>query len=119
MIHEIIQVGPLQCNCSVIADDTTREALVIDPGDDIENVLAVIDRHKLEVKQIVVTHAHIDHVVGMKKAIGDEAAIKFAVGFYDAVGAGKSYEIAYKFGRIAIDLKGIPEYLTPVLKSKV
>jgi len=61
---------------------------------------------------------HIDFVVGMKKAIGDEAAIKFAVGFYDALGAGKDYEKAFKFGCSAIDLKGIPEYLTPVLKKK-
>jgi CHAT domain-containing protein len=61
---------------------------------------------------------HIDYVVGMKKAIGDEAAIKFAVGFYDALGAGRDFDLAYKFGCIAIDLKGIPEYLTPVLKKK-
>ncbi|MBV8128140.1 MAG: TIR domain-containing protein [Planctomycetaceae bacterium] len=61
---------------------------------------------------------HIDYVVGMKKAIGDEAAIKFAVGFYDALGAGRDFETAYKFGCSAIDLKGIPEYLTPVLKKK-
>jgi hydroxyacylglutathione hydrolase len=67
MIHEIFPVGPLQCNCSVIGDDTSREALVIDPGDDIENVIAVIARHKLQVKQIVVTHAHIDHVGGAMK----------------------------------------------------
>src|ERR1700733_3172008 len=54
----------------------------------------------------------------MKKAIGDEAAIKFAVGFYDALGAGRDFEWAFKFGCSAIDLKGIPEYLTPVLKKK-
>jgi hypothetical protein len=60
---------------------------------------------------------HIDYVVGMKKAIGDEAAIKFAVGFYDALGAGMNYEIAFDFGRNAIDLRGIPEHLTPVLKA--
>ena len=61
---------------------------------------------------------HIDNVVGMKKAIGDEAAIKFAVGFYDALGAGRDFETAYKFGCIAIDLKGIPEYLTPVFLKR-
>ncbi len=60
----------------------------------------------------------IDYVVGMKKEIGDEAAIKFAVGFYDALGAGQDFEKAFKFGCIAIDLRGIPEYLTPVLKKK-
>src|ERR1700723_1910478 len=67
MIHEIIQVGPLQCNCSIIGDDATREAMVIDPGDDIKNVLAIVREHKLDVKQIVITHAHIDHVGGAMK----------------------------------------------------
>src|SRR4051794_9732747 len=67
MIHEILPVGPLQCNCSVIGDGTTREAIVIDPGDDIENVLGLIQKHNLQVKQIVITHAHIDHVGGAMK----------------------------------------------------
>ena len=67
MIHEILPVGPLQCNCSVIGDEITREAMVIDPGDDIEEVLALIDKHNLQVKQIVITHAHIDHVGGAMK----------------------------------------------------
>jgi hydroxyacylglutathione hydrolase len=67
MIHEILPVGPLQCNCSVIGDETTREAMVIDPGDDIEDVLALIRKHNLTVKQIVITHAHIDHVGGAMK----------------------------------------------------
>jgi hydroxyacylglutathione hydrolase len=67
MIHEIFPVGPLQCNCSVIGDEATREAMVIDPGDDIDDVLGVIAKHKLQVKQIVITHAHIDHVGGAMK----------------------------------------------------
>jgi len=67
MIHEILPVGPLQCNCSIIGDEATREAMVIDPGDDIEDVLAVIRKHNLQVKQIVITHAHIDHVGGAMK----------------------------------------------------
>ena len=67
MIHEILPVGPLQCNCSVIGDETTREGMVIDPGDDIEDILALIKQHHLQVKQIVITHAHIDHVGGAMK----------------------------------------------------
>ena len=67
MIHEIIPVGPLQCNCSVIGDESTREGLVIDPGDDIEEVLTLVRKHNLKVKQIVITHAHIDHVGGAMK----------------------------------------------------
>jgi hydroxyacylglutathione hydrolase len=67
MIHKILPVGPLQCNCSIIGDEITHEAMVIDPGDDIEDVVAVLRQYKLEVKQIVITHAHIDHVGGAMK----------------------------------------------------
>ena len=60
---------------------------------------------------------HIPYVIGMNKAIGDRAAIDFAVGFYDALGAGRSIEFAYEFGRNAIQMARIPEHLTPVLKK--
>ncbi|MHB1960395.1 MAG: MBL fold metallo-hydrolase [Acidobacteriaceae bacterium] len=64
MIHEIFPVGPLACNCSILADETTLRATVIDPGADIEKILAVLKQHHLIVEQIIVTHAHIDHVGG-------------------------------------------------------
>jgi hydroxyacylglutathione hydrolase len=67
MIHEILPVGPLQCNCSIIGDETTHEAMVIDPGDNIDDVLVLVRKHNLQVRQIVVTHAHIDHVGGAMK----------------------------------------------------
>jgi hydroxyacylglutathione hydrolase len=67
MIHEILPVGPLQCNCSIIGDESTHEAMVIDPGDEIEDILRRVEQHGLTVKQIVVTHAHIDHVGGAMK----------------------------------------------------
>ncbi len=67
MIHEIFPVGPLACNCSVIGDEQSREAMVIDPGDNIEQVVAILERHGLTVKQIVITHAHIDHIGGAAK----------------------------------------------------
>ena len=64
MIHEILRVGPLQCNCSILGDPESREAIVVDPGGDVETILEVVGRHGLAVKQIVITHAHIDHVSG-------------------------------------------------------
>lgn len=67
MIHEILPVGPLRCNCSVIGDETTHEAMVVDPGDDISRIVALLEKHALTVKQIVITHAHIDHVGGAMK----------------------------------------------------
>jgi len=73
MIHEILPVGLLQCNCSIFGDEQSREAIVIDPGDQIEDILAILNRHGLTVKAIVITHAHIDHIGGaakLKKATG-------------------------------------------------
>lgn len=67
MIHEILPVGPLRCNCSVMGDEATCEAMVVDPGDDISSVVALLEKHKLAVKHIVITHAHIDHVGGAMK----------------------------------------------------
>ncbi|MBZ5701675.1 MAG: MBL fold metallo-hydrolase [Acidobacteriia bacterium] len=67
MIHEVLPVGWLQCNCSILGDPVTREALVLDPGDEVEKVLEILQRHKLRVQAIVSTHAHIDHVGGLKK----------------------------------------------------
>ncbi len=67
MIHRVLPVGPLQCNCSVIGDEQTREAMVIDPGDQIDDILAILRQENLTLKQIVITHAHIDHVGGAMK----------------------------------------------------
>lgn len=64
MILETFPVGPLQCNCTLIGDETTHEAMVIDPGENIQEILARLKAHALILKQIVVTHAHIDHVGG-------------------------------------------------------
>jgi hydroxyacylglutathione hydrolase len=67
MIHEILPVGMLRCNCSVFGDEQSREALVVDPGDEIDSVLRIVAKHSLTVKAIVITHAHIDHIGGAQK----------------------------------------------------
>ena len=67
MIRETFPVGPLQCNCSLVGDEFSREALVIDPGDNVPGILARLARHSLRLKQIVVTHAHIDHIAGAQQ----------------------------------------------------
>jgi glyoxylase-like metal-dependent hydrolase (beta-lactamase superfamily II) len=67
LIHEIIPVGMLQCNCSILGDPQTSEALVIDPGDDVDQILGLLARHQLKVRAIVCTHTHIDHVGGLAR----------------------------------------------------
>jgi hydroxyacylglutathione hydrolase len=64
MILETLPVGMLQCNCSILGDETSHEAIVVDPGDDIPRIMAILQRHHLTVKQILITHAHIDHIAG-------------------------------------------------------
>ena len=63
MILETFPVGPLQCNCVVLGDSEERAAVVIDPGDEAEAIEDVLDQHGLQLKEIVHTHAHIDHIL--------------------------------------------------------
>jgi hydroxyacylglutathione hydrolase len=65
LIHEIIPVGMLQCNCSILGDPATREAIVVDPGDEVDRILEILRRHDLKLRAIVSTHTHIDHVGGL------------------------------------------------------
>lgn len=67
MIHIVMPVGLLRCNCSILGDETTREAIVVDPGDNIAEILGHLNKHSFKVKAIVITHAHIDHVAGAKE----------------------------------------------------
>jgi hydroxyacylglutathione hydrolase len=67
LIHEILPVGMLQCNCQIIGDPESHEAIVIDPGDEVERILAVLAKYDLKVRALVNTHAHIDHVGGLRK----------------------------------------------------
>ncbi len=67
MVLEVFPVGPLQCNCTILGDEASGEAIVIDPGDEIGRIHKRIQELGLKVKQIVITHAHIDHVGGALK----------------------------------------------------
>src|SRR5688572_25507707 len=78
MIIETFAVGMLACNCTILGDEQTREAIVIDPGDDPDVILARLQKHGLALKQIVCTHTHIDHVGAiyeLQEKSGTSAAI--------------------------------------------
>lgn len=73
MVLETFPVGLLQCNCTLLGDEATGEAMIVDPGDNVAYILERLAAHKLKLKQIVITHAHIDHVGGalqLKRATG-------------------------------------------------
>jgi glyoxylase-like metal-dependent hydrolase (beta-lactamase superfamily II) len=67
MILETFPVGPLQCNCTILGDEETGEAIVIDPGDEVTGIYRRLATLGLKLKQILVTHGHIDHVGGALK----------------------------------------------------
>jgi glyoxylase-like metal-dependent hydrolase (beta-lactamase superfamily II) len=72
-IVETFSVGLLQCNCTILGDPVSKEAIVIDPGDEVERVLAALEKHGLACRAILNTHTHIDHV-------GANEALKEATG---------------------------------------
>jgi hypothetical protein len=83
-----------------------------------EQVECVVLNACLSIAQAEAIYQHIDYVIGMNRAIGDRAAIEFAIGFYDALGAGRTYEDCFELGCASIDLEGIPESEIPVLKAR-
>ena len=78
MILEGLVVGMFQSNCYVVGSEATREALVVDPGDEADRILATLKRHNLEAKLIVVTHTHVDHVAALQ-AVRDATGASVAM----------------------------------------
>jgi hydroxyacylglutathione hydrolase len=81
MIIDTFPVGMLQCNCTIVGDETSREAIVIDPGDDPDLILKKLQQRQLVLKQIICTHTHIDHVgaiFDLQQKAGTPASIHHA-----------------------------------------
>ncbi|MFN2529463.1 MAG: MBL fold metallo-hydrolase, partial [Candidatus Baltobacteraceae bacterium] len=80
MILEHLQLGMLACNCTIIADEQTREAIVVDGGDGVDEVLARLHDLKLDAKYLIHTHAHIDHIRDagrLREATGSSALLHY------------------------------------------
>lgn len=67
MFIKTFPVGVFQCNCVIIGDDHSGEAIVVDPGDDVEMIVQILREKSYTVKYILHTHAHIDHIGGSEK----------------------------------------------------
>lgn len=78
MLIKNLVVGPLEVNCFIVADERTKEAMVIDPGDEPDRIIDIIKENNLKVKYIVCTHAHFDHVGGITE-IKDETEAKIVI----------------------------------------
>jgi glyoxylase-like metal-dependent hydrolase (beta-lactamase superfamily II) len=103
-------VGPLQVNCYIVADEKTREAIVIDPGDDARNVLAVIREKGLNVQYIVNTHAHFDHV-GANGEVKDATGAELLIHREDDALLGNTAGQARMFGMTAPSSPKADRYL--------
>lgn len=111
MLIESIVVGAFQCNCLIIADEDTRETIVIDPGDEPEQILEIIRHYDLTVKYTLHTHAHLDHIMGtraLKEALGPELLLHAADAFlYDHL-----VDQAAQFGWHVAAPVGIDRFMT-------
>jgi len=67
MIFSYLRTGSLQVNCYILGCEKTKEAVVIDPGGNVEDIKEIIDNYNLKVKYILITHGHFDHTGGLKK----------------------------------------------------
>lgn len=87
MKHEILAVGPLQCNCHILADEASKEAVIVDPGDDADEILRRVKGYT--VRALLHTHCHFDHMTGTRavaQATGAEILIhKADKAYYDSL----------------------------------
>ena len=67
LIHESISVGSFQCNCHILADERTKEAVIVDPGDEPDDILRIVKELGVTVKALLHTHCHLDHITGTRK----------------------------------------------------
>src|SRR5688572_12297824 len=75
MLVETIPVGVFRCNCVVIACESTRKAIVVDPGDEPDRILAIVRANALEVCAVIHTHAHLDHIMGTFAVVDATGAV--------------------------------------------
>lgn len=110
MIHDVVAVGPLQCNCHILADESSKEAVVVDPGDDAAEILRRVQGYT--VRSLIHTHCHFDHMTATREvaqATGAEILIhKSDKALYDALA--RQYEL-FRMGRTPEDPLPVKRFL--------
>jgi glyoxylase-like metal-dependent hydrolase (beta-lactamase superfamily II) len=97
MIFESIAVGPLEVNCYIVACEQSREGIVVDPGGDVDQIAALVERHSLKITTILNTHGHFDHIGGNRKAVAHFGA-RLLIHQADTILLSKSAEVARAYG---------------------
>ena len=110
MIFESLAVGPLEVNCYIVACESSREGIVVDPGGDVEQIAALAERHNLKIHTIINTHGHFDHLGGNKQALKRFNA-RLLIHQADAPMLSMSAEVARKYGLHGENSPEADEYL--------
>ena len=110
MIIKNIVVGPLEVNCYILGCEETKEAAIIDPGDNADEIIKIIEREGLKPKYIINTHAHFDHIGGVKE-IQDYFKIDFILHKEDLFLIENASEQAAAFGLKPISKPEVNRYV--------
>lgn len=97
MIFESLEVGPLSVNCYIVACENSREGIVVDPGGDVERIIALVKQHRLKISTIINTHGHFDHIGGNRQAVETFGA-RLLIHQADAPMLSRSAEVARRYG---------------------
>ncbi|MEI7817847.1 MAG: MBL fold metallo-hydrolase [Desulfuromonadales bacterium] len=97
MIFESLEVGPLSVNCYIVACESSREGIVIDPGGDVEQIVSLVKKHDLKILNIINTHGHFDHLGGNSRALAVFGA-RLLIHEADAPMLSRSADVARKYG---------------------
>ena len=110
MIFESIAVGPLSVNCYIVACEQSRESIVVDPGGDVDQIISLVEKHKLKVHTIINTHGHFDHLGGNRQAVAAFGA-RLLIHQADAPMLSRSAEVARNYGLQGENSPGADAYL--------
>src|SRR5665647_2527641 len=98
MILEALVVGPLQVNCYIVGCEASKVALVIDPGEEGERILAHLAAHGLQLKMIINTHGHFDHVGANQLLMESQSGVELLIHSADAILLPRAKEHGRKYG---------------------